>query len=622
MISLRSSASLAATTRLSLRCVSTNINKTLYRGYTSSNHNNNHNNNHKDAYAESRHLTLNCNRAQGTDYKQIANSFKWTIPEHFNIGSEICDKHLLHSRDRNAVVYEDEEGRIESITFGQLHSESNQLANALTSFGIARGDRVGVLLSQGIETALSHTTNFRIGAISIPLFTLFGPEALVYRLSNAEVSAVFTDYDNLPKLLQIKPSLPHLKKIIVYSRNKSATLSDPLLYQLSQYKDLVVVWENVRNNFTNKFTPVKTSAEDPALIIFTSGTTGNPKGCLHAHRVLIGHLPGVQLPQNFFPQEGKELCFYTPADWAWIGGLIDVLLPSLYYGVTVLAHRATKFSAERIANMMVRHRVTSCFLPPTALKMMRQATMPAMNQHILSVGSGGESLGDQLLAWGVKTFGTPINEFYGQTEANLLVGNCSKIMPVKNGSMGKAIPGHRVHIVDERGNELPVGQVGNIALRTPDPVVFLRYWNNDAATKSKYIGQWLVTGDLGRVDEDGYFWYVGRDDDIINSSGYRIGPCEIENCLLNHPAVAMAGVVGVPDELRGEVVKAYVVLRKEVQPSEKLRAEIQEFVKRNLAAHEYPRLLEFIDQLPMTTTGKIIRKDLREMHAKQQSSKK
>nr|AOE43156.1 putative acetyl-CoA synthetase [Acytostelium leptosomum] len=253
---------------------------------------------------------------------------------------------------------------------------------------------------------------------------------------------------------------------------------------------------------------------------------------------------------------------------------------------------------------------------------MRQSKDVPTNHHMVSIGSGGESLGDKLLEWGKKVFNVTINEFYGQTEANLLVGNCSVVMPVKNGSMGKPIPGHIVEILDDAGNKVPQGTIGNIALKTPDPVVFLRYWNNEKATQKKYIGQWLLTGDLGKVDNDGYMWYVGRDDDIINSSGYRIGPSEIEHCLLRHDSVAMCGVVGVPDEIRGEIVKAYIVLKENVQVSEALRVEIQDHVKTNLAAYEYPRQIEFISSLPMTTTGKIIRKELRRMHQQQLDEQK
>ena len=362
---------------------------------------------------------------------------------------------------------------------------------------------------------------------------------------------------------------------------------------------------------TDAFTPVDTLADDPAVIIYTSGTTGPPKGALHAHRVLLGHLPGVEFPQEFFPQPGDR--FWTPADWAWIGGLIDVLLPALHHGVPVVAHRFTKFEPQKAFDLIQRFRIRNAFLPPTALKLMRQipdARCPGMR----SIGSGGESLGTELLDWGREVFGFTINEFYGQTECNLVVGNCASILPVRPGSMGKPIPGHEVAIVDDQGLAVSPGETGNIAVRRGDPVMFLGYWGKPEATEAKFVGDWMLTGDLGRLDADGYLYYVGRDDDVITSAGYRIGPGEIEDCLSGHPAVAMAAVIGVPDPIRTQAIKACIVLAEGYQPSDELRVDIQNHVRQRLAAHEYPRIVEFVDALPMTATGKIMRRVLRDHH--------
>jgi len=328
--------------------------------------------------------------------------------------------------------------------------------------------------------------------------------------------------------------------------------------------------------------------------------------------VLLGHIPGVEFPHNLFPQPIQDYhTFYTPADWAWIGGLFDVLLPALHHGVPVLAHRS-KFDPQGTMEMMRKHHVRHAFIPPTALKMMRQASNLYRSRFLVSIGAGGEQLGDKLLEWGKEMLGVTINEFYGQTEANLIIGNCSRIMHSKPGSMGRAIPGHEVEVVDDSGNLVPVGQVGHIAVKAPDPVVFLQYWKNRKATEDKFRGDWCITGDLGRKDADGYFWFVGRDDDIIKSSGYRIGPGEVENSLLKHRDVSTCAVIGVPDPLRGENIKAFIVLRDLVTPTDELKTEIQQFVKSHLAAHEYPREIEFVKQLPMTPTGKILRRKLRD----------
>ncbi|MFT6583843.1 MAG: acetyl-CoA synthetase [Alphaproteobacteria bacterium] len=366
----------------------------------------------------------------------------------------------------------------------------------------------------------------------------------------------------------------------------------------------------------DSFLPVATKADDPAILVFTSGTTGPPKGALHAHRTLLGHLPGVEFPHDFFPK--PDDLFWTPADWAWVGGLIDVLLPALHHGVPVLAHRARKFDPEDAFRLIADFKVRNAFIPPTALKLMRQVPDPAAKWRyaMRTIGSGGETLGTELLDWGRATFDLTINEFYGQTECNLVVGNCASVMDIRPGSMGRAIPGHTVAITDENGAPLPDGETDAIAIKTPDPVAFLRYWNNENATQAKFIGDWLVTGDLGKRDEDGYYWYVSRDDDVITSAGYRIGPGKIEDCLSKHPAIAMAAVIGIPDPLRTEAIKAYVVLADGAAPvddtqSNALIADIQNFVRTRLAAHEYPRHVEFIDALPMTTTGKVMRRTLR-----------
>jgi acetyl-CoA synthetase len=386
----------------------------------------------------------------------------------------------------------------------------------------------------------------------------------------------------------------------------------------SKPENVLDFWETVEKGSPD-FQAMNTRADDPALIIYTSGTTGPPKGALHAHRTLLGHLPGVEFPHNFFPK--KDDFFWTPADWAWIGGLIDVLFPSWHHGIPVLAHRAKKFDPETAFHLMAKYRIRNAFMPPTALKLMRQVKDPKRRHRyrMRSIGSGGETLGQELLDWGREVMGLTINEFYGQTECNLIVGCCAEIMEIRPGSMGKAVPGHRVVVVDRQGIPVPPGTVGEIAVQRPDPVMFLEYWRNPEATRKKFIGDWLLTGDLAQKDEDGYFWFKGRKDDLITSAGYRIGPAEIEDCLMKHPSVAMAAVVGSPDEIRTEIVKAFIVLKPDVSPQPEIGAEIKNFVKVRLAAHEYPREIEFVHELPMTATGKIMRKELKKLEMERKS---
>jgi acetyl-CoA synthetase len=536
-------------------------------------------------------------------YDELARSFRWAVPSPvYNIGTDACDRHARGDGRLALIFVEEETGAVRRYSFDDIRALSNRFANVLTADGgLARGDRLGILLPQAPETAIAHIAAFKAGMISVPLFTLFGEDALEFRLGNSGAKAVVTDAAGRAKLATIRDRLPGLARI--YSIDGAGEAG------AASFHDALA-------RASDAFTPVATSADDPAVIIYTSGTTGNPKGALHAHRVLLGHLPGVELPHDFFPQPGD--LFWTPADWAWIGGLLDVLLPSWHHGVPVLAHRARKFDPEAAMHLMAAHGVRNVFLPPTALKLMRQAGARYPGATPLrTVASGGETLGSELLDWGRATFGRTINEFYGQTECNLIVGNDDAIFPVRPGSMGRAVPGHDVRIVDEHGQELPRGAVGSIGVRRPDPVMFLEYWRNPEATAAKFAGEFLLTGDLGRQDEDGHFWFVGRSDDLITSAGYRIGPGEIEDCLMKHPAVSLAAAVGVPDPIRTEAVKAYIVLKPGHAGSDALAREIQEFVKTRLAAHEYPRHVSFVDSLPMTATGKIVRRELRRQHVEE-----
>jgi len=533
-------------------------------------------------------------------YDEVYRNFHWRIPEFHNLAVEVCDRHAARNGDNLALIHEDESGTVTRYSFGDLKRLSNKCANALAALGIARGDRVGVLLSQGPELGIAHLAVYKMGAIALPLFTLFGPEGLSLRLGNSGARAVITDTDNLEKLAAIRDDLPALEHILVIDGEAPTGTAD--------------FWA-LLDEARDAFTPVRTKADDPVLIMYTSGTTGPPKGALQAHRTLLGHMPGVEFPHNFFPKPGD--LFWTPADWAWAGGLLDVLLPAWHHGVPVLGHRFRKFDPEKAFDLMARHGVRNSFLPPTALKMMRQVPDPRgrYDFKLRSVSSAGEPVGAELVAWAREGLGLTINEFYGQTEINLVLGNCADIMEIKPGSMGVPIPGHVVEIIDDAGNVLPRGETGNVAVRRPDPVMFLGYWNNPEATENKFVGDWGMTGDLGRRDEDGYFWFLGRDDDVISSGAYRIGPGEIEDCLIKHPAVALTAVIGVPDAERTEVIKAFIVLKPEATSGPALKRDIQDFVRTRLAAHEYPRLIEFTDSLPMTATGKIRRKELREREA-------
>ncbi len=530
---------------------------------------------------------------EASDYDTLYRDFRWDIPDRLNLANVCCDRHADGS-GRLALIYVDEDGAATRTSFDAVSEFSRRFANVLKADGLVRGDRVAVFLSQSLELPIAHLAAFRSGLVSIPLFALFGEDALEFRLSNSGARAIVTDAAGYEKLAKIRDRLPDLKNIYVIADDAPGGTK--------------AFWPELKAASAD-FATVDTSADDPALIIYTSGTTGNPKGALHAHRVVLGHLPNVEMTHDFLPKPGDLM--WTPADWAWIGGLINALFAAWYHAVPIVGHRARKFEPQAAMQMMADYSIRNVFLPPTALKLMRQAGVRHDGVKLRSIFTGGESLGGELLDWVRATFGIDAHEVFGQTECNLVIGSNSRLFPIRPGSMGKATPGFDVRIVDERGEELPRGTRGVIGVRQPNPCTMLEYWRNPEGTAKKYAGEFLLTGDLGIQDEDGYFWYVSREDDVITTAGYRVGPSEIEHTLMKHPAVAMSAVVGIPDPIRTESIKAWIVLRPGYKPDDALAREIQEFVKVQLAAHEYPRFVQFAETLPMTATGKVLRRELR-----------
>ena len=528
------------------------------------------------------------------DYGTLYQSFRWQIPARYNIGVDVCDRWAEIDPSRTAIFNLGAEGAVEQVSYGALREASNRLANALAARGIGRGDRIALLLAQGPAVAVSHVAIYKLGAIALPLAMLFGVDAIAYRLQDSGARALITNAQGLAKLAARRDVAPGLE--FVWSIDGPADGAEDFYAMLARA--------------ACDFAPAATTPADPALMVYTSGTTGPPKGALHAHRVLLGHLPGIEFPHEFLPQPGDR--FWTPADWAWAGGLLNVLLPGLHYGVPVVAQKFDKFDPEQAFSVMAKMGVRNAFIPPTALRMLRSVPRPHANVRLRSVGSGGEALGAETYEWGKSALGIAINEFYGQTECNLVLASCAAIDVSRPGAIGKPVPGHRVAVIRPDGSPCAAGELGQIAIQRPDPVMFLQYWGKPDATREKFLGEWMTTGDQGVTDADGYVAFVGRDDDVITSSGYRIGPSEIEDCLIRHPAVALAAVVGKPDALRTEIVKAFIVLKSGHPPSDALAADIQGFVKTRLSAHEYPREVAFIDEMPMTTTGKVIRRLLRQ----------
>ena len=538
-------------------------------------------------------------------YRERYESFRWQVPADFNIAHWAC-RRWASDPARVAVHWEDESGERRTLTFAALAEQANRLSNALAAMGIARGDRVALMLPQRTETVVAYIACFQMGAIAVPLSFQFGPEALEYRLRDSGAKVAIADPVTWANLEPIRGSLPALVHAIGVAGARGAGL---------------VAWEDTLQRASPEYEIAPTRPEDPAAIIYTSGTTGPPKGALLAHRVLLGNLPGFEHSHDEFPQEGDV--FWTPSDWAWTGGLWDALMPTLYHGRPILGFRG-RFDPERAFDLIARYGIRNTFLVPTALKMMMKAFPSPRTRFAIrmrSLMSGGEAMGPTVFHWAREELGVTPNEIFGQTEINYIVGNSHGFWPVRPGSMGRAYPGHRIAVIDESGHEVPRGTVGDVALArtwidgTPDPVFFLGYWGNPEATARKYSGEWCRTGDEASMDDEGYLWYQGRADDVFKSAGYRIGPSEIENCLVKHPAVANAAVVPTPDATRGNLIKAFVLLAPGERACEALKESIRAHVKQHLAPYQQPREIEFIDELPMTTTGKVQRKVLREREA-------
>lgn len=535
-------------------------------------------------------------------YETLHAAWRWEVPPRFNIHTVCCERWAA-DLSRPALVIEDEAGNVGRHTYAEIADAVERLAAGLRQLGVERGDRVAIVLPQCLETVIAHFAVYRLGAVAMPLSMLFGPEALVYRLVDSGARVAIVDAEVRDALAAVSSQCPALAATVVVGGRAAAPAEH--------------AWQDLLASERDGNPVADTLPTDPAVLIYTSGTTGPPKGALMPQQALLGNIPGFVASQNGFPRPGDV--FWSPADWAWTGGLMDAMLPTLYFGQVLVGYRG-RFSPEKAFELMARHGVTNTFLFPTALKAMMKAVPSPRGQYELrlrAIMSAGEAVGDTVFAWCDKALGVTVNEMFGQTEINYIVGNSCEDWPARAGSMGRPYPGHRVAVIDDWGEPLPPGELGEVAVNRrdrhgdPDPVFFLGYWNNPAATERKFSGDWCRTGDLAICDEGGYLWYKGRSDDMFKAAGYRIGPSEVENCLVGHPAVANAAVVPKPDPDRGAVVKAYVVLAAGYEAGAALVEALQLHVRGQLAPYEYPKEIEFIDALPMTTTGKVQRRVLR-----------
>jgi acetyl-CoA synthetase len=527
---------------------------------------------------------------RGRNHRELLRSFRWRVPERLNMGVACTDAQPAR---RVALMHVTAAG-IQRLTFGELARLSNRMANALLGLGLAAGDRVAVILPQAPETAIAHLGAYKAGLIAVPLSSLFGPDALHFRLHDSGARAVVTDDATLQRLEPVLDQLPDLETVLLVDGGGAAGRTRSLARALAAAAD--------------RFATAGSAAEDPALIIYTSGTTGPPKGVLHAHRVLVGQAPGFRLAHERLPQAGDLM--WTPADWAWIGGLVNTALLAWAHGVPMVSAPHRGFDPEWALDLMAQHPVRNTFLPTTALRMLGGHRVPA-GVRLRSLVAGGEAQEPELVETTRSAFGLFMNESYGQTEADFLVGHGASAWPPRAGAMGRPYPGHEVELQVDDGSRVAPGEVGEVVVRGPDPTFLLEYWRRPDATAAKFRGDWLRTGDLARQDDAGYLWFESRADDIIKSAGYRIGPGEVEECLLRHPAVAAAAVIGAPDRVRGQVIRACLVLRPGFAAGGGLEAELQAHVGARLAAFQYPRQFEFRHELPLTSSGKVDRNELR-----------
>lgn len=519
-------------------------------------------------------------------WEKVIQTFAWNVHEKFNMAHECCDR-WADDPERVAVYWEDESGNTDVWTYKRMKEQSNRMANALRSLGVQKGDRIAGLLGKEMELIITVLASWKIGAVYVPMFTAFGPEAIRYRLENSGCKVLVTNQEQAAKITDLDLSTQILLKDGITNTGQT-------------------FWEFIQS-FSADHETEPTKLIDPCVIQYTSGSTGLPKGAIWAHKILLSSYPYVRYAIGV---ENDDR-FYGGADLGWAFGLINCTFVPLSYGVSILCYKGS-FHVEKTYQLLDKYKITNFAYAPTAYRMMLTYGSDLIKKYNIRVkkfSSAGEPLNAEVVRFFKENFGREIYDHYGCTETGMIIDNFNVTdMKVKPGSMGLPSPGFNLALVDEDGNIVKKGDVGQIALDTTAfPYFFLGYWQDEQKTKEKIRGKWLLTGDLASVDEEGYYWFEGRADDIISSAGYRIGPFEVESSLIEHPAVTEAAVVGKPDEAKGEIVKAFIVLSPTYEPSEQLEKELSLFVKNKLSKHQYPREIEFVDQLPKTPSGKIQR---------------
>ena len=532
-------------------------------------------------------------------YEIMYNQFRWRVPEYYNFGFDVVDQ-WAEDRTKLALISIDRSGeKARYHTFYDLKVLSNQFANVLRNIGVKKGDRVLVILQSIPEWYVALIGMFKLGVVAMPGTVLLRSKDIEYRINRAEACMVLTDMDHAESVELIRNKCPSLKYLMLVDGKRDGWISfDEEMKKASR---------NLKPSDVGR-----TRSDDPMLIYFTSGTTGPPKMVLHTHSYPLGH----EVTARFAQALTKCDLHWTVSETGWAKAAWGKLFGQMIVGAAIIQWETPgRFDPDGLLQAMEKYGVTTFCAPPTVYRMLIQLDLSKYDLKLRHCMSAGEPLNPEVIRVWKKHFGLEIYDFYGQTETVCVLSNYP-FMPIKYGSVGKPTPGHDVRIVDDNGNELPPNEVGNIALyigKERPPGLFKEYWKDEEAMKNAFRGDYYFTGDLGYKDEEGYFWFVGRKDDVIKSSGYRIGPFEVESALMEHDAVAECAVVGVPDPngLRGNVVKAFIVLAKGYKPSDTLTKELQDHVKKVTAPYKYPRIIEYVDELPKTISGKILRRELR-----------
>lgn len=533
-------------------------------------------------------------------WQEARSEVHWFGGEKVNAAYNAVDRHMYDGRRNKVALYSiGVDNKLHKLTFYDVYEQSNRLGNALKKLGVQRGDRVFFFLPRVPELYIATIAIAKVGAIIGPLFSAFGPDALKDRLHDSEATVIITTPELKAKIDQIRPSLPELKHVIVVGADKNSLSKGEL-----SYNELI-------ENESDKLECERMDPEDPLYLLYTSGTTGKPKGVVHVHNDILGQ----HMTSKWVLDLKDDDVYWCTADPGWVTGTVYGIFGPWSNGASVVSYEG-RFDADAWYQAIDRLKVTVWYTAPTALRMLMKAGDDVVAKysleslrHVLSVG---EPLNAEVVRWGMKVYGLPIHDNWWQTETGMqLIANLP-CMAIKPGSMGKPLPGVYAAVVDEHGHEMEAGKLGKLVVKPGWPSMLRQVWRN----KQKYdeyfkIPGWYFSGDNAWKDEDGYFWFVGRADDVINTAGHRVGPFEVESALIDHPAVVEAGVIGKPDKERGEIIKAFIVLAKNVTADDKLIEDIKEFTKRNLAAHAYPREIEIKDSLPKTRSGKIMRRLLK-----------